>query len=242
MGTTVAYIDFLDSREKALLLWVVVVLAFATVKGDGVAASFGGVVRAFLAPKLLLLFGASALYCAGAVLLLRQVGLWHDATLKETIYWFITGGLVLVGRAVSNAKPSDPGFYKNLVRQAVQFTIVVEFLVNLYVFPFLIELTVVPVILLFVLLQVVAAVDPAHAPVKKIIDGALIVIGLVLLTSVFIHAVSDPGDVFARENAEALLVAPVLTFAFLPLLWLWGWISRRELESIRKKYRPRYSP
>jgi hypothetical protein len=47
----------------------------------------------------------------------------------------------------------------------VRFTILIEFLVNLYVFPFVIELILMPIILLFVSLQVVAAYDSAHAPV-----------------------------------------------------------------------------
>ena len=81
------------------------------------------------------------------------------------------GRIVLVGRAVTHAKPSDPGFYKNLLRQAVRFTIVIESLVNLYVFPFVIELILMPIILLFIGLQVVAAYDPAQAPVRKVIDG-----------------------------------------------------------------------
>jgi hypothetical protein len=33
--------------------------------------------RAFQRPKLLLVFGSAALYCAGVVLLAAWVGLWH---------------------------------------------------------------------------------------------------------------------------------------------------------------------
>jgi hypothetical protein len=102
------------------------------------------------------------------------VGLWHTTASKETVYWFITGGPVLVGRAMTHAKPSDPGFYKTLLRQAVRFTILIEFLVNVYVFPLVTELILVPIIVLFVGLQVVAASDPAQAPARKLVDGGLV--------------------------------------------------------------------
>jgi hypothetical protein len=116
----------------------------------------------------------------------------------------------------------------------VRFTIVIEFLVNLYVFPFVIELILMPIILLFVGLQVVAAYDPAQAPVRKVIDGVVATIGFVLLVCAAVAASRDPSGLFTRENAETLLIAPALTFAFVPLLWAWGWISRRERTNLRR--------
>lgn len=240
MGSCLAVLDFLNSREKAALLWAIAVLAFATIKGEGVVFSFVNVVRAFLASKVLLMFCSAALYCAGIVLLAWWAGLWHTTGLKETVYWFLTGGFVLVGRAVTHAAPSDPGFYKKLLRDAVRFTFVVEFLVNLYVFPFLIELVLVPLILLFVGMQVVAAYDPSLAEAKKLFDGVLTTIGLLLLVYVTVEAIRDPGGLLSRENAETLLIAPVLTFAFVPLLWAWSWLSRREQDNLRERFRASY--
>lgn len=216
-----------------MLLWIVAVVAFATVKGEGVASSFLGVVRAFFVPKLLLIFGSAALYCALIVLLAKQANLWHTTALKETVYWFVTGGVVLVGRAVTHAAPSDPGFYKQLLRQALRFTIVVEFLVNLYVFPFLVELVLVPIILLFVGMQIATEYDASLAAARKVIDAVLTTIGFLLLAYVAVETIRDPGGLFTRENAETLLVPPVLTFAFVPLLWACAWISRREQDHLR---------
>jgi hypothetical protein len=239
VSTIVAVLDVLNSREKAALLWILALVAYATVRGgQTVASSFVDVVRAFLQPKLLLVFGSAAFYCAGLVLLAAWVGLWHTTASKETVYWFVTGGLVLVGRAVAHAKPSDPGFYKNLLRQAVRFTILIEFLVNVYVFPLVIELILVPIIILFVGMQVVAAYDPAQAAVRKLVDGALATIGFILLSYAAVAAILDPSGLFTRENAETLLVAPALTLAFVPLLWTWAWVSRRERENLRRTSEP----
>jgi hypothetical protein len=240
MSSLLGALDFLNSREKAVLLWAIAVVAFATVKGNGVVFSFVNVVRAFFAPKVLLMFCSAALYCVGIVLLARWVHLWHATGLKETVCWFLTGGFVLVGRAVTHAAPFNLGFYKKLLRQAVRFTLVVEFLVNLYVFPFLVELVLVPFILLLVGMQVVVAYEASLAEAKKLFDGALTTIGLLLLIYVVVEATHDPGSLFSRENAETVLIAPVLTFAFVPLLWAWAWLSRREQENLRKRFRASY--
>jgi hypothetical protein len=77
--------DFLNSREDAILVWTVLVAGLLV--GDAFYKDFRGswsVVRAFFVPKLLVVFGAAALYAAGLVLLAERVGFWHTTALKET--------------------------------------------------------------------------------------------------------------------------------------------------------------
>lgn len=241
-GMALAFIDFLDPREKAAVLWAITVLTFAVAREDGAGSSFRSVVRAFFAPKLQLLFGSAALYCAGVVALARWLDAWHMATLKATVYWFVSGGVVLTGRAVSHAAPFDFGFYRKLLRDAVRFTIVVEFLVNLYVFPFLAELVLVPTIIFFVAMQVVAANDDSLTEARKPIGAMMAAISVFLLAHVIVGILHDPGGLLTKENVETLLVAPVLTFAFIPFLWAWAWISRREQDKLRRRFRASYDP
>jgi hypothetical protein len=230
------YLDFLNSREKAILLWTTALLAFAAAKADGFASSLMSVLRAIAEPKLLLLFGSGALYCAILVLAASEASLWHTTATKETVYWFFGGGLVLVGKAVV-AATSDPAFLKKLLRQALRLTIVVEFLVNLYVFPLAVELLLVPFVLLFVMLEVVAASEPAYTQVRALVNNILVAIGLGLLAYVAFSALSDLGGFLTRDNAEKFLVAPALTVAFIPFLYCVGWLSRREQGNLWKRIR-----
>jgi hypothetical protein len=86
-------------------------------------------------------------------------------------------------------------------------------------------------------LQVAAAYDPVQVPVRKLVDGALATIGFLLLGYAVVAATLDPSGLFTRENAETLLVAPAMTFAFVPLLSMWAWVSRREQENLRRRFR-----
>ena len=155
--------------------------------------------------------------------------------MKETIYWFITGGAVLAGHAVEHAAPFHRAFYLKLIRHAIRFTIVVEFLVNLYVFPFLAELILVPFVALFVGMQIVAAYDDSVKAARKPIDVVLIVMSLFLVIHAAVEAIHDPGGLLTRENLESVLIAPALTFSFIPFLAAWAWISRHELDNARKE-------
>ncbi len=65
----------------------------------------------------------------------------------------------------------------------------------------------------------------------------LITFGFGLMLWVAVEAATSPHALLTRENAEDLLLAPVLTLAFVPYLQLVSWHSRRELESLRKRWR-----
>lgn len=230
-----AVLEFFNSREKALLVWIVVLVAFVIAKaGRDLGESFLATLGAFAKPKLLLLFGSAALYCATTIFLAKEAGLWHTTALKETVYWFAASGVVLVGNA-TQADPEDPDYYKKLLRKAVRFTIVVEFLVNLYVFPLAVELVLVPILFVFIAIQLVVAYDKGDAEqARPVIDGVLVLIGALLLIYVAVRAITDLDGLLARENAENLLLAPALTLALVPFLYLVARVSQWELANLRK--------
>jgi hypothetical protein len=227
-------LDFLNSREKAVTLWAIALFVFAAAKREGVVSSLLGVVGALVHPKLLLLFGSAALYCSAVVVLAMRGGIWHTTAVKETVYWFVASGLVLVGKA-TQASPHDPTYFKNLLRQALRVTLIVEFLVALYVFPFGVELVFVPVVALFVAMQVVASYDPAMEDARKVIDGVLILIGAGLMLYVTVSAITDLGALLTRENAEHFLLVPSLSLAFAPFLYIVAWRSRSELDNLQRQ-------
>lgn len=160
--------------------------------------------------------------------------MWHTTAVKETVYWFAASGVALVGNA-TQADPEDPDYYVKLLRKAVRFTIVVEFLVNLYVFPLAAELVLVPILFMFIAMQLVVAYDKGDAEqARPIIDGVLVVIGVLLPVYVAVRAITDLDGLLARENAENLLLAPALTLALVPLLYVVARVSQWELANLHK--------
>jgi hypothetical protein len=143
------------------------------------------------------------------------------------VYWFVGTAVVLLGDA-THSSPHEPEMAKKLFRRAVRFTLIVDFLIALYVFPFGVELFLVPFILAFVGMQVVVTGDPKMTDAKRVIDGVLIAIGVALMIYVSISAISDLDGLLTRENAETFLLAPALTLAFVPVLYIVAWLSKRN--------------
>jgi len=190
---------------------------------------FGSLARTLFGSwKLLILFGSEALYVAFVLYWARRWGLWHSSSRKETIYWFIAAGVVLAGN--STHATNDPRFVRNVASKVLGVSflaILVEFLVNYYTFRFLIE-----VILVFVVLalggMIAVARAPEHAQIRKYLDRVLVAIGALLLFVTVIEAVVGLDQLLTRENAEELLVGPVLTLMLIPFLYGWGLISGYE--------------
>jgi hypothetical protein len=228
--------DYLNSREDAILIWTVLILAFAfSQNGRAIAGSLWSVV-CVLVGKVLILFGLAAAYSAAVLILASRVGLFHASATKEAVYWFFGVGLVLVGNATQATL--DSSYAKQVIlRRVLKATILTDFVVNFYVFPLGIEIVLVFIIFLFVMLQVVATRDPKAQSAVPFVNGVLIAVGLFLFGSFAVKLITDLDGFLSRDTAERFFVVPAMTIAAIPLLYVVAWYSRREQERIRRRLR-----
>jgi hypothetical protein len=229
--------DFLNSREDALLLCVVAILGFAVYKSPrDIGRSVLGVLRALFGFKLLLVFGSAALYSAALIFGAETLGIWHTTAIKETVYWFVGTGVILVGNAISWAE--KPLLLRMLLKQGLKLTIIVEFLVNLYVLPLAAELVLIPIALMFAGIEAIASNDPSLASARRATNFVLTAIGLSLLLYAAVSALTDLDAFLTRENSEDFLVGPAMTVALMPLLCgiaaMVGW----EMRNLRRRLYP----
>ncbi|HWC29660.1 MAG TPA: hypothetical protein VG845_06215 [Dehalococcoidia bacterium] len=228
--------DFFNSREDALLVWLLMIVGYAVSKDPrGIGGSLLGVIRAILEPKVLLLFGSALVYSAALVFAAARLGVWHTGALKETIYWFVGTGVVLVAYAVV-AEGDTPSPLRRVVTRVFTIAVVVEFVANLYAFPLGVELPLTLLLIVFVMVQAYAPYDKNVTPAtRKFVDGVLTLIALAYLSYFAARVISDPSDFFSRSTAEDVLVGPLLTVALLPLLYAFAWWSKREKRLLRAR-------
>lgn len=229
--------DFLNSREDAILVWTVAIVAFAVSKDPrGIGRSFLGVLQPLRGYKLLLLFGSLAAYSGLLLYGAREIGLWHagGSGIKAADYWFVGIGIVLVGEAVMRANPDDDYLLRRAFKRVVGVTILIEFIVNVYALPLGYELFLVPAAVVFVVAQQDASAD--HR-VRRLADGVVVALGAVYLLYFLVRAVGDLSGFLTRERAEDFLISPALTVALIPLLYSLAWLSRREQENLRRRFR-----
>jgi hypothetical protein len=215
----------LDNREKALLIWTLVIVFWVLWKKD-LRSAFGGVLRALAARPLSLLLLGAMLYIAAIVLAAAAVGVWTLPLFGVTVLWCLGPGAVMFFNANTAAK--DPHYIRRVFQRTFTWVLIVEFLANLYVFNLVVELILLPLVTLLVLTAYVADTRPEFAPAKKLLDVLLTVFGIALLAQAGIALATEFDDYATVENLIRLVLPPALTVAFLPYMYLLLAYVRRD--------------
>jgi hypothetical protein len=118
-----------NNRELALLFWVGVLLIFA-IASKRIRPSLIAVLHAIFEPKLLTIFILMAAYAGLLVWLLSLAHIWTPAVTAETVFWFFGPAIVLFSKF--NTAGRDPHFFRRTALATLTITVVIEFLINLY--------------------------------------------------------------------------------------------------------------
>lgn len=94
----------------------------------------------------------------------------------------------------------------------------------------------VPFVVVIVLVEAVAALDPAHAPAQRLSSGVMTTIGFCLLAYVVVRLFSDLSGFLTRENAEGFVLAPALTLASFPILFVVVRWVRWDTAAVRRRW------
>jgi hypothetical protein len=213
----VAALEVFDNRETALLIWLVVG-CLATLLIPGVRREVPFLLKTLFSPVLVVPFLVAAGYVALVVFMLAQLGLWTTAVLDVTLFWFFGPGMAAFAGA--GMKAGEPALTRTLLRKAIPWVLLVEFVANLYVFSLPVELLFVPCIASVVLLDAVAEMKPELAPARNLTSLVLGVFAVFLLVRAAVIIASDPAGFASSENALRFLVPILLSLGFLPFAYL----------------------
>lgn len=211
--------DVLSNRELIIIFWTAVLVAFAAIKKD-VRKSFLQIVKQFVNPRIII---PLMLSCAPVLLILyimEQLGLWDSTSLKETIIWAIGAGIVMFFNSISIKTGEE--LLKKSLRDSITLILVAEFIINLYVFPIVVEFFLVPILTILVFAQIVVSheKDKRYELTKRFLDVLVALAGLALIIHAFRELADNPKEFFTWQNLNLFLVPIVLTIAYTPSVYL----------------------
>lgn len=171
---------------------------------------------------------------AGAVYGESKIGVHYDGYVKDAVVWGVIAGLPLLGKC--DAVSKDPELLGRLLLDAARVTAFVEVFVNLYVFPLWAEIPGQAFVALVAMTSVVAGMDEAHKPVKRLLDGVLGVAGVTAITWTAWHLASNWSDLDLRATGLAFVQPVILTVAVLVVTAVVALVSAYELAFMRLGY------
>lgn len=211
-------IQSVSNREWSSLFWLVAIIIAINVN-KSIRDSLGGVLQAFFQPMIVTPLLLAALYAAGEIFLLRQVGWWSIANLKSTALWLITFAFVAMFEVVS-IKDQKVGLGK-ITRDIITVTSVFLFVTELHSFSWPVEIVALPVVTFFALLAEVAKLSPEHTPVSKLLGAILGVIGFTYFGFSLWMTFENFDETATWANALEFLLPILLSAGFLPFLYAW---------------------
>ena len=243
MSFTLASFGFdLSNREIAALVYLGLLLAAVFVWKKGRPLVFD-VVRAFLMPKLALLWLLMSLYVVACVWLLAWLSLWDWPNLKSTLLWWLTVGFTVVSEA--QQLKDKPHALRKLVRDAFTLSAVVLFIAELVSFPLWVELLMLPS-LVFLYFLIAIGEHQTHKPgiprVLKLLRGLQVLAGLTILGFSYWLVAASVTEFSSLNTFREFGVPLLLWLMFIPFIFLLAVFMTYEEAFIYLQIRPKQAP
>jgi hypothetical protein len=205
----------LDNRELAVSVFLVLGTIWSLTI-PGIRTAIWKLVRALVAWRIQLLLLLMLLYIGLEVNALQSIGLWDSSHVKDTILWTATVAFVLVMRHASGSMSSLLRAAGDLLGAAV----VLDFIINFYVFPIYIELIVMPIMFVLFGILVFSEHKPEYKTVHDLIAAVLAIVGIGYAAYFLYNAYQGWGPFARLETAKQFLVPIALSLLFVPFVYL----------------------
>lgn len=212
-----SYLDLFNNREKAIIIWVLIVLVWALFH-KGVRTSIFRLLRTLFQKKIVVVLAAMLLYVGLLVLLFYRMRLWDVFLIKDTAFWILGVAFVLLVNA--NGATRDENYFKKIVFDNLKLFVVLEFIVNLYVFSLWVEIILMPLLFGTIATDAVAGMKKEDIPVKKVTGSILVILAVLLTVFALVSILRDYQSFATIDNLRAFLLPLLLTSAYIPFLYL----------------------
>ena len=211
-----SFFEEFTNREIAIFLWLGIFI-FIMLFLKNVRQSAGGIFKHFFSPKFQMIFIPLCIYSFCIIYILKLLRFWDFNLLKDSIFWFFGVAFSQIFRIT---KKVDIPFFKKIIIDAVKITILLEFVLNTYVFSLPIELAFVLVLIILSALKPIAESKIEYKDVNSCITNLLAIAGIGMTAFALYQTVVHYKDFFSTHNLKSILLSPILTILYIPFLYL----------------------
>jgi hypothetical protein len=215
------FISVFNNREKAIIAWGIVLLVCLLCIKDIrriIGESFFSLLKNLFLGKVGVALSTVTLYVVLIVFLVYNIRLWDISMLKDTIVWFL--GTAFIRFINVNNVTKEDNYFKNVILDNLRLVVVLEFIINLYVFNLWGELVLIPITFLLTAMIAVPVTEKKDLLAKKLINVILSIIVVFVIVFSFYRMVSDFSNFATVQNLKNFLLFPYLTALYLPFVYL----------------------
>lgn len=223
-------INTLNNREKAIGIWLVVLVAWAFSKKE-VRSSLWSVFKSMFCTKLAFVFLGTIVYISLIIGILWKFNLWSPLLIKDTVFWIIGTGYVLLMNLSKDSQKGD--YFNKTALDSIKLTVVLEFVLSLYSFNFWVEIFLIPILFFVVAMNAYAGLKSEYKLVQWLANWLLIIVGGYNIVFAFSQALGHYHDLTTLYNLQVFILPPILTVSFLPFLYFFALLMVYETLFVR---------
>lgn len=212
-----------SNRELALLFWLTFIVFYVLLSKSRELVI--PIFKILLGKTFLIIYSLIGVYLSGIILLLKNLEVWQTTNLKDVFFWLFSVGLVLIFK-INDAKSN--AYFKGISLSAIKWTIVLEFIVNLYCFSLFKEIIILPIFVFLAMTQVVAEMDEKHKVVAKFLQNVVAMAGLAIFSYSLYKTIENFDDVLTFQNLVSFLLPTTITVLFIPFIYFLALYSTYE--------------
>ncbi len=210
----------LNSRQLAVVLWLVVFICWALTKND-IRKSVKPILETAFSRQMLSLFTLIIGYNAVVVWWLWRIEYWDATMLYDTVLFVAVGGIGSVFKASPRGATYNRRFFLKTLLVNFEVMVVFAFLADFFPFHFLVEfLLVVPLVTLLVVLVVFSEESAGAEQVHRFLSRMQSLLGLALLGYLTWMVIIEFHKLSGIQVLYQLLLPLTLSVFFLPLLFV----------------------
>lgn len=145
--------------------------------------------------------------------------------MKDVLFWLFSVGLIFVFK-INDAKSNE--YFKDIFLSAIKWTIVLEFIVNLYSFSLFTEIIILLILVFLAMTQAVAEMDEKHKMVSKFLQNVIAVAGLLIFSFSLYKTVINFEVVLTFQNLVVFLLPSTIIILFIPFVYFLALYSTYE--------------
>lgn len=214
------FIDLFNARELATITWLALIIGYALLKGN-VLKSLVDLFKILYQAKIYLL--VFLLYVITEIYLLNYIWYWSTNYLKDTIFWFLFSGFALLMKTGNQNK----NIMNEIFADIIKIILILEFILNLHSFPFLIEFLLAPIIVVMIFVK---KLDNGNGDelVKKFADIITSIIGFAILFFSIYSITKEWESFYSFNTLYSFLLPIILSILLLPFLYFMIIYSKYE--------------
>lgn len=216
----------LNNREIASIFWIIIII-FVAIWQKSIRDSVVPLIRTFFHRAIIVPLIFMLIYISGIIYVLIKVKFWDITATADTVIWFLGTALALFFRSANASK--DQNYFKLALIDILKFTIIFEYVVNLYSFNLIIELITLPIIIIFITISGYSSEKKEYNKIKLLLDKLISIYGLIVLAFTIRSIWLDFNNFVGWKNLRDFLLIPFLSLSLLPFIYLLALYSEYEV-------------